>query len=168
MIVVETERLLLSRLTAEDAPFILELLTQPSFLQYIGDRGVRDLDTARGYIENVSASYARFSFGLYRVTLKATGEPVGMCGLLKRDSLDDVDIGYAILERFWRHGYAYEAAAAMIDYGLNQLRLPRIVAITDPSNTASIRLLEKLGLRFDRMVHLPGHEGESRLFVPAR
>lgn len=168
MIVVETERLLLSRLTAEDAPFILELLTQPSFLQYIGDRGVRDLDTARGYIENVSASYARFGFGLYLVTLKATGEPVGMCGLLKRDSLDDVDIGYAILERFWRHGYAYEAAAAVIDYGLNQLRLPRIVAITDPSNTASIHLLEKLGLRFDRMVHLPGHEGESRLFVPAR
>jgi [ribosomal protein S5]-alanine N-acetyltransferase len=166
MLVLETERLSLSRLDADDAEFILELLTQPSFLQFIGDRGVRNLETSRGYIENVNASYARFGFGLYRVVLKATGESVGMCGLLKRDSLDDVDIGYAMLERHWGQGYAYEAAAAVISYGMHVLKLPRIVAITAPDNIASINLLEKLGLRFEKMVHLPGHDGESRLFVP--
>jgi RimJ/RimL family protein N-acetyltransferase len=168
VLVLETGRLSLSWLAAEDAPFILELLTQPSFVQYIGDRGVRDLDSARGYIENVRVSYARFGFGLYRVTVKTTGEAVGMCGLLRRDGLDDVDIGYALLERHWGHGYAYEAAAAVIEYGTHTLHLPRIVAITAPDNVASINLLEKLGLRFERMMRLPGHEDESRLFVPAR
>jgi ribosomal-protein-alanine N-acetyltransferase len=167
MLVLETERLSLHRLSGEDAGFILELLTQPSFIQYIGDRGVRNLETARGYIENVNTSYARFGFGLYRVTVKATGEAVGMCGLLKRDSLDDVDIGYAMLERHWGQGYAYEAASAVIDYGVNVLKLPRIVAITAPDNIASMNLLEKLGMRFDKTIHLPGYEGESRLYVPA-
>jgi RimJ/RimL family protein N-acetyltransferase len=102
---------------------------------------------------------------LYLVGLKDSDLPIGICGLLKRDSLDDIDIGFAFLERFWGHGYAFEAASAVMDYGRNLLRLPRIVAITAPDNQASIKILEKVGLRFVRMISLPGYSQESRLFT---
>jgi RimJ/RimL family protein N-acetyltransferase len=167
MRVIETERLLLRRLSVADAEFIRELLNEPAFIQNIGDRGVRTIADARLYIENgPMASYERFGFGLYAVELKETGIPIGMCGLLKRDSLDDVDIGYSFLQRFWAKGYASESASAVMDYGRNVLGIKRIVAITAPDNTGSIRVLEKLGLHYEKMVTLSGIEGESKLFVP--
>ena len=165
MTVLETERLVLRKLHADDAEFIVGLLNQPSFLRYIGDKEVRNNEDAVRYIETGPiASYERFGFGLYLVELKETGVPIGMCGLLKRDSLPDVDIGFAFLPDYWSRGYAFESAAAVMDYGRETLRLRRIVAITSPDNDASIKLLEKIGLRFERMIKLAEDQPEVRLF----
>ncbi len=166
MKILETERLLLRRLTAGDAAFILELLNEPAFLENIGDRGARTLADARRYIaRGPVASYRKFGFGLYLVELKDSGAPIGICGLLKRESLEDVDIGFAFLRRYWSQGYARESAAAVMHYGWTTLRLQRIVAITKPTNQASIALLEKLGLRFEKIIALPNHGGENKLFA---
>lgn len=159
--IIETPRLALRELVADDAPFVLRLLTEPSFLQNIGDRGVRDLESARAYIENgPRASYRRHGFGLWHVSLIADGTPIGMCGILKRDTLDDPDIGFAYLPEHWRKGYAWEAAKAVYDYGRGPLGQPRIVAIVSPSNSGSIRVLEKLGLRCTRRLP-PGPDGRD-------
>ncbi|MBA3531911.1 MAG: GNAT family N-acetyltransferase [Ardenticatenales bacterium] len=166
MNLIETQRLQLRHLTKEDGVFILELLNEPAFIQNIGDKGVRSLADAQGYIEGQGASYEKYGFGMYRVALKETDEPIGMCGLVKREGLEDVDIGYALLQRFWSKGYAYEAASAVLDYAKSVLRLPRIVGITAPDNHGSARVLEKIGLRYEKMVHIPGHTEPSRLFVP--
>lgn len=163
--VLETDRLALRRATLADAPFILDLLNQPSYIEFIGDRGVRTLAQAETAIqERLLASYARHGFGLYIVTLKATGEPLGLTGLIRREGLDDVDLGYAYLPQYWGQGYAYEAAAAVLAYGRATLGLPRIVAIVSPHNARSIRVLEKLGLRYERMITLPGDTVELKLF----
>jgi len=153
--VIETERLALRELGADDAAFILGLLNEPSFLRYIGNKGVRTLDDARRYIADGPAdSYRRNGFGLYRVELKETGVPIGICGLVKRDSLPDPDIGFAFLESHWSKGYALESASAVMAHGRETLGLARILAITDPANTRSVRLLEKIGLRFERLARL--------------
>ena len=167
MTVLETERLIVRRLTIDDAEFVLGLLNEPSFLRFIGDKGVRNIADAVQYIQNGPvASYERFGFGQFLVELKESGTPIGMCGLLKRDSLPDVDIGFAFLPQFWSRGYAYEAAAAMMTYGREVLGLRRIVAITNPDNEASGRLLEKIGLRFERLMKLAEDQSEVRLFGP--
>jgi RimJ/RimL family protein N-acetyltransferase len=164
--ILETERLLLRQLTTDDAEFILELLNEPSFIQNIGDRGVRTLEDARLYILNGPvASYAKNGFGSYLVLLRETNESIGMCGLIKRDSLDDVDIGYAFLPKFWSKGYAVESALAVKAYAKDAIGLKRLVAITDPANEGSIRVLEKLGLRFEKMVRLSQDDIELKLFA---
>jgi ribosomal-protein-alanine N-acetyltransferase len=171
MALFDTDRLRLRLLTPEDAPFILELLNEPAFIQNIADKGVRTLDAARGYIlDGPMASYARHGFGLFAVERKESDCPIGICGLIKREGLDDVDIGFAFLERHWSKGYAVEAAAATLAYGLRDLGLPRIVAITAPDNQGSIQVLERIGMRFEGMLDLPKYGGENRLFttVPAR
>src|SRR5687767_2197440 len=153
MIILETDRLILRQFSTEDADFILELVNEPSFIQNIGDRGVRTLDDASAYILRVAvASYEKNGFGLYLVLLKESGESIGMCGLIKRDGLEDVDIGYAFLPKFWSKGYAQEAALAVKDYARDVVRLKRLVAITDPKNQGSIRVLEKIGLSYEKMV----------------
>lgn len=163
--ILETERLILRRLTIDDAEFILELLNDASFLRYIGDKGVRNIDDAVRYLNTGPiASYERFGFGLYLVELKTSGEPIGMCGLLKRDTLPHVDVGFAFLPTFWSQGYAFESAAAVMAFGREALGLRRIVAITSPDNQASISLLEKIGLRFERMIKLGEDQSEVRLF----
>lgn len=165
MNILETERLALRQLTADDAGFILALVNEPSFIQNIGDRGVRTLSDAERYIENGPvASYARNGFGLYLVALKESGESIGMCGLIKRDALDDVDIGYAFLPKFWSKGYAVESALAVKEQG-RSLGLRRLIAITDPANEGSIRVLEKLGLRFEKMIRLSADDIELKLFT---
>jgi RimJ/RimL family protein N-acetyltransferase len=164
--ILETERLLLRRLSADDAEFIFELVNQPSFIENIGDRRVRTKADAVAYIQNGPlASYQRFGFGLYLVELKEGGIPIGICGLLKRDSLPDADIGFAFLPEFWSRGYAVESAAAVMDHGRNVLRLGRIVAITTPENVGSIKVLEKIGFRFEGMMRLSEGEPEIRLFA---
>ncbi len=168
MRILETERLVLRQLTLEDAPFILELLNEPAFLRFIGDKQVRTLADAENYIRTgPMASYAQHGFGLWLATLKADGTPVGICGLIKRPVLDDVDVGFALLARHGGHGYATEAAAATLHHGRTAFGLKRIVAITAPDNAASGRVLEKVGLRFERMLTLPGYPAASRLFTPA-
>lgn len=160
MTVLETERLVLRRMTTDDAPFILELLNEPSFLEFIGDKGVRNLEDARGYILNGPvASYERFGFGLFLVSLKSDAAPIGMCGLLKRDTLPDVDVGYALRPPWWGQGYAIEAATAVMALGREKFGLRRIVAITSPTNTSSKALLEKLGMRYEATLNLtPGQD----------
>lgn len=163
---LETQRLVLRPMSLEDAAFILELVNEPSFIQNIGDRKVRSLEDAQSYIRNGPiASYERHGFGLYVMEMKETHEPMGMCGLIKRDTLEDVDIGYALLPRFWSQGYAVEAAQAMKDYARDVIKLKRLVAITDPANQGSIRLLEKIGLRFVKMVRLSADDIELKLFA---
>ena len=165
MNILETERLTLRQFTAEDARFILKLVNEPSFIQNIGDRGVRTLSDAERYIENVAvASYARNGFGLYLVALKESHESIGMCGLIKRNALDDVDIGYALLPKFWSRGYAVESALAVKGYGRGAIGLKRLVAITDPANEGSIRVLEKIGLKFEKMIRLSADDIELKLF----
>ncbi len=163
--VLETERLVLRRLTTDDAPFILELLNDPAFLRYIGDKGVRTQADACRYIETgPMASYERHGFGLYRVELKDGGEPIGMCGLLRRDYLPDVDIGFALLARHRAQGYAFEAASAVLVHARDTLGLKRVLAITSPANVTSISLLEDLGFRFERMARPAENEAEVEVF----
>jgi len=164
--VLETERLLLRQFSTEDAEFILELLNEPSFIRNIGDRGVRTIEGANSYILNGPvASYAKNGFGLYLVKLKETNESIGMCGLIQRDALEDVDIGYAFLPRFWSKGYAVESALAVKEYAGNVIGLNHIVAITDPENEGSIRVLEKIGFQFEKMVKLSEDDIELKLFA---
>lgn len=158
MATLETKRLTLRRLTLDDAPFVLKLVNEPSWLKYIGDKGVRDLDSARRYLqEGPLEMYGRHGFGLYAVDLKDGGTPIGLCGLIKRPTLNDVDIGFAFLPDYWGKGYAQEAAAATLAHGRDTFQLERIVAITSPGNEASIRLLEKLGFKYEQDLQLsPG------------
>jgi RimJ/RimL family protein N-acetyltransferase len=152
---IETDRLFLRRLTADDAPFILELVNDPKWLLYIGDKNVHTLDDARAYIENgPTAMIARHGFGLYLTVLKETGRPIGLCGLLKRDTLPDVDIGFAFLEAFRGQRYAFEAAAATLAHGHKTFGLQRIVAITSRQNQDSAKLLIRLGMHFAGEVKL--------------
>jgi len=163
--VLETDRLILRRLSPDDAEFILRLLNEPSWLRFIGDKGVRTVEDARAYIlKGPVEMYSRLGFGLYLVELKEEGSPIGICGLIKRDSLEDVDIGFAFLPKHWGRGYAYEAASAVMAYGGKALGLKRIVAITSADNDSSVRLLEKLGLRFEGMLKLSNDGEEVRLF----
>jgi RimJ/RimL family protein N-acetyltransferase len=167
MQVLETDQLIIRWLTVEDAAFILELVNDPSWLRFIGDRGVRTLEDARNYIvKGPVEMYGRLGFGLYLVELKDEGVPIGTCGLIKRDSLKDVDIGFAFLPSFRGKGYAYEAASAVLAYGKKTLGLERIVAIVSPGNERSIRLLEKLGFKFEQRVRLSERD-EVKLFAPA-
>ena len=166
MSVLETERLALRRLSADDAEFIVELLNQPSFIRNIGDRGVRTNEDAVRYIQNGPvASYERFGFGLYLVELKDTAIPIGICGLLKRETLEDVDVGFAFLPQFWSRGYAVESASAVLKHGRNVLGIDRIVAITSLDNHGSIKVLEKIGLKFERLMKLSEVEPEIKLFA---
>ena len=166
MMVLETDRLTLRWLTLTDAEFILQLLNEPAFIRFIGDRGVRTVEDARKYIlQGPVASYERFGFGLYLTEVTATGTPVGICGLLKRDTLPDADIGFAFLPAFWRQGYAFESAAAVISYGKDKLGQKRLLAITSPDNDASMKLLKKLGFRFERLTKLAEDAPEVNLFA---
>jgi ribosomal-protein-alanine N-acetyltransferase len=166
MLVLETPRLRLRRLAPDDAPFVLELLNDPSFIRNIGDRGVRDLEGARRYLlDGAVASHEKHGYGMDLVELRSTGEAAGLCGLVRRDDLDDPDIGYAFLPKFTGLGYAAESAAAVLAHARGALALPRVLAIVSPDNERSIRVLEKSGLRFERMITPPGEDRAIRLFT---
>jgi ribosomal-protein-alanine N-acetyltransferase len=164
-VILETPRLSLRRFTLADAPFMLELLNDPSFIRYIGDKNVRTVENAEGYLrDGPLASYKQFGFGLMLVRLRESLEPIGTCGLIKREQLPDVDIGFAYLPAFRGQGYAIEAARAVLAYGKRQFGLTRIVAIVSPANAGSIRVLEKVGMKFERMVRL-GENDEVQLLA---
>jgi RimJ/RimL family protein N-acetyltransferase len=165
MTVLETERLRLRWFTRDDAPFVLELLTDPGWLRFIGARKVRTLDDARGYIEKGPLDMCRrLGFGLWVVEPRSGGEAMGICGLIKRDGLADVDVGFAFLPRYRGQGHAREAAAATLSHGRLAFGLRRIVAITTPDNERSARLLDALGMVRERTLRLPGEERDSVLF----
>ncbi len=163
--ILETQRLRLRELSTSDAEFILALLNEPSFIKNIGDRGVRSLEDAKHYIlKGPIVSYTKNGFGLYLVELKVSHTPIGICGLVNRPSLNDVDIGYAFMPQFWSKGYAVESAFAVMTYGKETLRLDRIVGITASDNAGSIKVLEKIGLSFERMIRLADDDEEIMLF----
>ena len=166
MTVLDTERLLLRPITVDDAEFILILLNEPSFLRYIGDKQVRNVEDARQYILNGPiASYERHGLGLLLVELRDSHTRIGMCGLLKRDELPEPDIGFALIPDFWNKGFAFEAAQAVLQDARDRLKLQRILAITSLDNDASIKLLERLGFKFDRVTRLAPDREEIKLFV---
>jgi ribosomal-protein-alanine N-acetyltransferase len=165
--VVQTQRLVLRQLELSDADFIVELLNEAAFLQFIGDKGVRTLDDARDYLRKGPLdSYDRHGFGLYAVCLR-DGTRTGICGLVKREGLGDVDVGFAFLSRHHAKGYAVESAAAILEHARRVLGLQRVVAITSPENLGSIAVLEKIGLKFERMVRMAEHSPELKLFGPS-
>ena len=162
---LETARLALRRLDFEDAPFLVELLNQPSFLANIGDRGVRNVEDAHRYLrEGPMAMYEKHGFGLWHVARRLDGVAMGMCGLLRRDTLPDVDLGYAFLPEHWGQGYAFEAAAATLRVAATKFGLARVIGVVSEGNTASIRVLEKLGMRFERMASMNPNEPDVRLY----
>jgi RimJ/RimL family protein N-acetyltransferase len=166
MMVLQTDRLRLRKLSVDDAEFILRLVNEPSFIKNIGDKGVRTLDDARSYILNgPMSSYEKHGFGLWLVEMQGSGTPIGICGLLKRDALEDVDIGYALAPEFWSNGYGEESALGVMSYAIKDLGLRRVVAVTNSDNQSSIRLLERIGFRFERMIRLSDADPELKLFA---
>jgi len=165
---LETARLSLRRLTTDDAPFVVALYNEPSFLENIGDRGVRNVDDAQRFLrEGPLAMYARHGFGLWHVSRRADGVGIGVCGLLKRDTLPDVDIGYAFFPAFWGQGYAFEAVSATLAHAARAFGLQRVVAVVSRDNQGSIRVLEKAGMRFERMHAMEPNEPEVCLYALA-
>lgn len=166
MIVLETERLVLRELTLDDAAFIVRLLNDPAWIEFIGDRGVRTVEAARDYLDaRIMKMYREHGFGLWLVATKTDGAATGICGLLKRPTLDDIDLGYAFLPEARGRGYAQEAAAATLAHGQRALGLRRIVALTAPANVRSITLLERLGFQFERTIPFPTAADVSHLFA---
>lgn len=164
--VLETERLTLRRMERSDALLMLELLNDPAFIRFVADRGVRTEAQAAAYIEEkILPSYAKFGFGFYVVEQKETGEAIGICGLVKRDALDDVDVGFSFRRKFWGQGYATEAAAAVVEFGRTTFGLPRVIAIASAENVSSISVLKKLGLRFEKTIRLPGYESDGQIYA---
>jgi [ribosomal protein S5]-alanine N-acetyltransferase len=157
---LETERLRLRPFTTDDAPFVLTLLNEPSFLRFIGDKKVRNLEDARQYLlTGPIASYNIHGFGIMLVELKDTNIPIGMCGLIKREDLPAPDIGFAFIPDYWRQGFAFEAATAVMNDARERLKLTNVLAIVNPDNDSSIKLLERLGLRFERI------KGDVKLYA---
>ncbi|MEN9404237.1 MAG: hypothetical protein RL091_2940 [Verrucomicrobiota bacterium] len=166
MPILSSERLLLREFILEDAPFVLELLNEPAFHQYIGDKGVRDVAGAENYLrQGPLTMYAQHGFGLWLVALKDGDTPIGSCGLLQRDYLAHPDIGYAYLTRFTGQGYAHEAALAVLRHAREHLKIPTLHALTAQENTASMKLLGKIGFSFTRLFDQPGYAEPSRLFT---
>ncbi|MEP6746811.1 MAG: GNAT family N-acetyltransferase [Bacteroidota bacterium] len=166
MTILETDRLILSELTIADAPFILELVNSPGWLQFIGDRGIKNIHDAENYIINgPMASYTINGFGLWLITLKENAASIGMCGLIKRDTLENEDTGFALLPQYEGKGFAFESAAAVLQFAKENLGLKKVVAITLETNHRSINLLTKLGLLFEKKIILPPKNEELMLFT---
>jgi [ribosomal protein S5]-alanine N-acetyltransferase len=161
VIIVETERLVLREIdSAADAEFIFELLNSPKFIEFIGDRGVRSVTDAAYFIDTkYRQSYADHGFGLYTVQRNSDKVAVGICGLVRRDTLPAPDIGFAFLPKYERMGYGFESAAAVINYARDALGLTELLAITTTDNEASGFLLRKLGFLESGM--MPGNDNEK-------
>ncbi|WP_438863039.1 GNAT family N-acetyltransferase [Neptunicella sp.] len=165
MNIVNTPRLLIRHISTDDAEFIYLLLNEPDFIRFIGDRGVRNKIDARRYIINgPQKSYVTHGFGLWLVCMAGSNEPIGMAGLIKREGLEHIDIGYGFLQKYRGQGYAFEAAQAIMKYARTDLKQDKVIAIVSPDNIASIQLLEKLGLGYQQLVRLPGEQQDCQLY----
>ena len=163
--ILETKRLELRWLTLEDAPMMLAVWNDPAFMRYVGDRGVRSLDEAQDSMRDGALhQYAEYGYGPFRVIRREDNVDIGVCGLFRRDGLDVPDIGFALLPEFCANGYGYEASVAVLEHARKSLELPRVIAIVSPDNNASIRLLEKLGMRFEKSIRLPGDDDDVSLY----
>ena len=159
--VIATERLRLRKLTLDDAGLMFAVWNDSEFVRNVGDRGIRTLQEARDAMKKGALRlYEKYGYGPYRISLGDSDTPIGICGLFRRDGLEDPDIGYATLPDFCGRGYAYEAAIAVAEYAEAELGLERLIAIISPANTASIGLIRKLGFEFERMHTMPGDDDE--------
>jgi RimJ/RimL family protein N-acetyltransferase len=164
--IAETERLVLRELSPDDAVFFCELLNDPSWLRNIGDRNVRTGQDAEQYIQDkIIGPYKSLGFGMYLAELKNGGEPIGLCGLVKRDSLPDPDLGFALHPRFWNRGYGFEASSAVMSYARTALSMSKVLAIVKPDNASSIKLLERLGFCQQGVYHPPSGGTELKLYA---
>jgi RimJ/RimL family protein N-acetyltransferase len=166
---LSTERLIIRKFTLTDDEFVVRLLNEKSFLHFIGDKGVRTCEDARNYLTNgPMASYAEHGFGLFLVSEKSSGNPVGMCGLLSRNDQEHPDIGFAFLADYQALGYGLESAAAVMKFGHSNLKIDTIVAFVNPDNDRSIRLLERLGLYFAGEGSLEGIDTPQSVYSSSR
>ena len=162
---LDTARLALRKLTLDDAELMLAVWNDPSFVRYVGDRGIRTIDDARAAMQSGALElYDTYGYGPYRMALKDTDNPVGICGLFRRDGLEIPDLGYATLPEYCGKGYAFEAATAVIDHARNGLSIARLIAIISPENAASIGLIRKLGFEFERMHTMPGADEAVQIY----
>ena len=158
---IETERLQLRKLTLDDAGLMLHVWNDPAFVRHVGDRGIRTVkDACAAMRKGALHLYDAYGFGPYRMALRDDDTPIGICGLFRREGLDEPDIGYSTLPDFCGQGYAFEAATAVIAYARSELALDRLIAIISPTNDASIGLIRKLGFEFERMHTMPDDEDE--------
>jgi len=163
--IVETKRLRLRKITIEDAAFVLKLVNEPSFVSNIGDKGLRDLNDAKRFIkEDYWTNQERSGYGMFIVELKDGDVPIGSCGLLYRKALDVTDIGFAFLPEYWNRGFAYEAANEILKYGYSTLRIKKIVGLTTEDNLGSIKLLNKLGMDFEKVVKMSDDDPGTVLY----
>ena len=164
MKIAETQRLILTKITEDDAPFILELMNTPGWLKFIGDRNIKTVSEARDYIKkNQLKCYEDYGFGYYKILLKSENlKPIGTSGLLKRDTLEHIDVGFSLLPNYYKKGYGFEAANTILNLAKTQFKIKTVCAITLPSNIASIRLLKKLGLSLKKEVK-PFEDDETLL-----
>lgn len=160
-----TDRLSIRRMTVDDAEFILRLLNEPSWLRFIGDRNVHTLDDARAYISGPVDMYSRLGIGFCVVEMTGVATPIGMCGLTKRDYLEDIDLGFAFLPQHWGRGYAREAASEVLRYGKEELKLKRVVATTRLDNLASQVLLDRVGFQFESLIVRPDSQRTLKLYA---
>ncbi len=169
MIVAETERLILSKVSLQDAAFFLELMNTPHWLKYIGDRNIKSIKDAEGAIKNGHLkSYKDHGFGFYKVQLKAEqNKSIGTAGLIKRDQLDHIDIGFGFLPEYEGKGYGFEASMAVMKLAKSRFKIEKLVAITNPNNAGSIKLLEKLGMSLEKRVKPFEDDKELLLFAKA-
>jgi len=163
---LKSERLILSEFTKNDASFFYQLVNEPAWKQYIGDKNVHTILDAEKYLENnIIPSYKKFGFGFYVVTLKEDNTSIGMCGLIKRDWMDYVEIGFAFLAQYRGKGYAIESSIATKKYAKEKLAISQIAAITDVDNEKSGNLLNRLGLEFDKLISYPGENKKCKLYL---
>jgi RimJ/RimL family protein N-acetyltransferase len=162
---LKTRRLSLRRITLADAELMLGIWNDPAFIEYVGDRGIRSVEQAHETLQQGAFKlYAQYGYGPYRVALAVDDTEIGICGLFRREGFDEPDIGYSILPAYCGRGYAFEAASAVLDYARTTLGLTRVTAFIAPTNTPSIGLAGKLGLRYERMARLPGEDADVGLY----
>ena len=163
---MKTDRLLLRRVTLDDADLMLAVWNDPAFVRYVGDRGIRTLEeSVQALKDGAMRLFEEHGFGPYRVSLKADDSAIGICGIFSREGMNEPDIGFSVLPEYCKCGYAYEAATAVVSHARDDLKLPRLTAIVSPENTASVGLIEKLGLQFERMLRLPGEDRDISLYA---
>ena len=165
---IETERLRLRPVTVDDADLMLAIWNDPAFIRNVSDRGIRTVEQAREAIEGGAQKlFEDYGYGPYCMSLKSDGTMIGICGLFKRDNLEDPDIGFGVLPDFCGKGYAGEAAAAVVNFARNELGIAVLMAIVSPTNAPSIGLIKKLGLTFDQMITMPGDDDAICLYSKA-
>lgn len=166
MTLINSERLSIRHVLATDAPFILSLFNEPSFIHGIADKQVRHLTQATAYInDHFTQSYQQHGFGMYLITLSEDSTSIGICGLIRRDDHDDIELGYALSQDYFSQGYAQEAANAVLHYGRNTLQIKRVIAVTSLSNQASMNTLQRLGFRFEKIEKRVAYDDKTRLYT---